>query len=393
MYGFIFGILRLLSARLKRTWVMKYCKIKLFGFLLAFAVCFAAHSAVQVEELAGDALDTVGLEKTLPFTAWGDIPFDHLRDMTLSLSAQKQSAALTDLTVRVLTQPTFITAGSWTKAQSEEWLKTRLRALLNMGQADLVLAMIKKLPAGFVSTDILKIKMDALFLLDDWQGACVIAVQNADKDAYLNKAQMLCLGLMGDKDKAMLAFDMWQEEHPQKNISAFVMGQLMDMPVKAPDKDDALTIADTYVLLQLKSPFLENAVFPLAYQRQNRRHFSGFGTAINATKLLEVWQKAGLDSETQAYRFYLVATYADLFLPDLRFIRRSALWAQPMTKQNFSPRAVFLKDKPESQITGGDLLLGLWLISQQAVDINRAFLLLGKGGLELENFVLEQMNP
>ena len=73
----------------------------------------------------------------------------------------------------------------------------------------MVLAMIKKLPAGFVSTDILKIKMDALFLLDDWQSACVIAVQNAEKDAYLNKAQMLCLGLMGDKDKAMLAFDMW----------------------------------------------------------------------------------------------------------------------------------------------------------------------------------------
>ncbi|MBO5997301.1 MAG: hypothetical protein J6P93_02105 [Alphaproteobacteria bacterium] len=374
---------------------MKYYKIKktIISCLIAFGVIFPSYAALQVEDLSGNTLDAIGLKKTLPFTSWGKIPFDKLKEMTLDLSRQKKSPALEKMLSEVLIQPTFIAPNVWTETQSVEWMETRLQALLNMSRSDLVLQLIDQLPTGFVTNRILKIKAEALLLQDNWQPACVIALQNASKDDDWGALQMFCLGLAGEKDKAQLAFDLWQEKHKKENMPSFVMGQLMDVSVKAPENKKDLTVAETYVLLQLKSAFLEDAAFPLPYQRLAERQFSGFGKAIDVKKLFEIWQKAGLDSEQQAYRFYLLVSYADLFLPDLRFIHKNGLWQNPSTKQNLLLQSVFLKDKPETQITGSDLLLGLWLLGQQTMDAGRVFLLLNKGGLDLEQFVLEQMNP
>lgn len=352
-----------------------------------------ACAAVQVEDLKGNILDSFGLKKTLPFTSWGNMPFDKLKEMTLDLSVQKKSPALEKLVSEVLVQPTYITSGTWTQKQSEEWMETRLQALLNMARSDLVVQIIEQLPDNFVTNRILKIKADALLLQDDWQHACAIALQNPGKDAYLSTMQMFCLGLMGEKDKAQLAFDLWQEKNKGENVPAFVMGQLLDVSVKEPQKVKTLTVAETYVLLQLKSPFLEKAVFPLPYQRLVEHQFSGFGNAIDVKRLFEIWEKAGLDEQQRAYRFYLVNSYTDLFLPDLRYIYKNNLWTQPQTKQTLLLQSVFLKDKPETQITGSDLLLGLWLLSKQTMDAGRVFTLLNKGGLDLEKFVLEQLNP
>lgn len=374
---------------------MKYYKIKSFviSFFITLGVLFPAYSAIQVEDLGGNTLDSVGLKKTLPFTVWGNVPFNKLKEMTLDLSSQKKSPALEKQVAEVLIQPTFITPSAWSEKQSVQWLETRLQALLNMSRSDLVLQMIEQLPPASVNKNILRIKADALLLEDDWQSACAVAIQNGSKDAYLNTLQMFCFGLMGEKDKAQLAFDLWQEEHKDENVPSFIMGQLMDVSVKAPEKIKTLTVAETFVLLQLKSPLLENAEFPLPYQKLVERQFSGFGKAIDVKKLFEVWQKAGLDEQQQMYRFYLVNSYVDLFLPNLRFIHKGGMWNLKSSKQNLLLQGIFLKDKPETQITGGDLLLGLWLLSQQTSDVERIFVLLNKGGLNMETFVLEQMNP
>ena len=356
-------------------------------------LAFPTYAAIQMEDLSGNTLDSVGLKKTLPFTLWGNVPFEKLKEMTLDLSTQKKSPALEKQVAEVLIQPTFITPSTWTEQQSVKWMETRLQALLNMSRSDLVLQMVEQLPSAFINKKILQMKADALLLEDKWQEACAIAFQNGNEDAYLNTLQMFCLGLMGEKDKAQLAFDLWQEEHKDENMPSFVMGQLMDVSVKAPQKIKSLTVAETFVLLQLKSSFLEKAEFPLPYQKLVERQFSGFGKAIDVKKLFDVWQKAGLDEQQQAYRFYLVNSYADLFLPNLRFIHKNGIWNLKLSKQNLLLQSIFLKDKPETQITGGDLLLGLWLLSQQTADVDRIFILLNKGGLNLEKFVLEQMNP
>ena len=374
---------------------MKFCKIKLF-FLGCLLICLAgpAFAFVQVEELPKQVLEAHGLDKTLPFTSWGnEMPFDVLTQITQDLASQKQSAVLANLTAAVLIQPTFMQPAGWSNVQSEEWLLIRLKALMDLGHTDKTLQIIETIPSDFVSLAILKLKMDAHFILNDWHNACKIALQNTNKDKYFAHTQMLCLGLLGEKDKALMAFDLWQEENANGKTASFVMGQLMDFPVKTPDNFDDITIADIFVLKQLNSAVLDKITLPLSYQKITARTYSGFGTAINATKLLELWEKANLSKEEQSYRFYLLSSYVDLFLPSIRFIRRDILWDFPMTKNNLSLRTMFLKDKPESQITGSDLLLGLWLLSQKSADINNALIILTKGGLHLENYVLEQLNP
>ena len=374
---------------------MKCYKIKKFivCFILVLFTASFVHAQVQVEDLKGNALDSIGLEKTLSFTSWGPIPFDKLKEMTLDLSAQKKSIALEKMVADVLIQPTFMAPNKWTEEQSTQWMEIRLQALLNMSRSDLVLQLIKRVPAAFVTKEMLRIKADALLMENNWKSACSIALQNGSKDSYLGTLQMFCLGLMGEKDKAQLAFELWQEEHKDENMPAFVMGQLMDVSVKAPERTKTLTVAEAYVLLQLKSPFLEDAVFPLPYQRLEERQLSGFGKAVDVKKLFEVWQKAGLDEQQQAYRFHLVSSYSDLFLPDLRFIHKNVLWNLPSSKQNLLLQDIFLKDKNKKQITGGDLLLGLWLLSKETANVKRVFVLLARGGLKPEPFVLEQMNP
>ena len=371
-----------------------FCKIKHF-FLGAFLTLLIvpAFAQVQVEELSDNTLDAFGLDKSLPFTSWGNMPFDVLSQITQDLAQQKQSAVLANLTAAVLIQPTFIQNTGWTQAQSKEWLNLRLKSLIDLGHADTALQMIERMPADFISSDILKLQMDAYFVLDDWHKACGIALQNVDKDKYFNQAQMLCLGVLGEQDKALMAFDLWHEENRNEKTASFVMGRLMDIPVDKPDNFDDITIADVFVLKQLKSDVLKDIDLPAGFKKLSGRTYSGFGTAINATKLLELWEKANLSKDEQAYRFYLLSSYVDLFLPGIRFISRDILWDFPMTKNNLSLRTMFLKDKPESQITGSDLLLGLWLLGQKSADINNVLMILHKGGLHLENYVLEQLNP
>ena len=75
---------------------MKFYKIKniIFAFLITLFSMNFACAAVQVEDLKGNVLDAFGLKKTLPFTSWGQVPFDKLKEMTLDLSTQKKSPAL-----------------------------------------------------------------------------------------------------------------------------------------------------------------------------------------------------------------------------------------------------------------------------------------------------------
>jgi hypothetical protein len=204
---------------------------------------------------------------------------------------------------------------------------------------------------------------------------------------------MLCLGVLGEQNKALMAFDLWKEEYPKEQIASVVMGRLMDIPIEKPDNFKDITIADVFILKQLKSEVLNEVVLPLPFQKLTGKTYSGFGSAINAAKLLELWDNANLSKEEQSYRFYLLSSYVDLFLPNIRFIRQDVLWKFPLTTHPLSLRTMFLKDKPESQITGSDLLLGLWLLSQKSTGIGNALIILSKGGLHLENYVLEQLNP
>ena len=52
-----------------------------------------------------------------------------------------------------------------------------------------------------------------------------------------------------------------------------------------------------------------------------------------------------------------------------------------------------LKDRPESSITGKDVLTALLFLDGQTVNLYEAFLLLQKSGVDVEQWALEQINP
>ena len=384
---------QLQQAVLKRFYRMMFYKIKIafLSVVLCFFCFFSVKAELQIEELNGNLTDALGVEKTLPFSAWGDLPFDDLVEITNQLSVQKKSAWLAKLTATVLMQQTFIEQNNWSEKQSQKWLLTRLNALLSLGYPAQAL-MIEQLPMTSLNKDVLKLKMDALFLTEHWQEACVIALQNASEDDYFNHVQVLCLGLLDNQDKASMAFDLWQEEHPNEKTASFVMGKLLGLELPKSDKMDNLTIADVFVLRLLNAKELDEIVLPLPYQVLPLHSYSDFGSAINTRLLFERWEKSGLSETQKAYRYYLLNVYASMFLPELHFFKNDFLWNEALLQMNFSLRSLYLKDKTETQITGSDLLLGLWLLNELSLNIQDAMIILFKGGLDLKNYVLEQIN-
>ena len=371
-----------------------FYKIKtvFLSVLLCSFVCFSVKAELQIEELSDNLTDALGVEKTLPFSVWGDLAFDDLIEITNQLSVQKKSAWLSKLTATVLMQQTFIEQSKWTKKQSEKWLLTRLNALLNLGYPSQALMMIDQLPIAALNNDFLKLKMDALFLVDQWQDACVIALQNASEDDYFNHVQVLCLGLLDNQDKASMAFNLWQEEYPDAKTASFIMGKLLGFDLPKPEQMDNLTVADVFVLRQLHAKELDEIVLPLPYQVLPLRSYSDFGNAINTHLLFERWEKSGMSETQKAYKYYLLNVYANMFLPELRFFKNDFLWNKGLLQMNFSLRSMYLKDKTETQITGSDLLVALWLINEQSLNVQDAMMILFKGGLDLKDYVLEQIN-
>ena len=371
-----------------------FYKIKLVfcTLVLGMFVWSSVKADVQIEALNDNLIDALGVEKTLPFGKWGNIAFDDLIEMTNQLSIQKKSAWLAHLTATVLMQQTFMGQSDWTDEQSKRWFLTRLNALLNMGYAKEVLVMIEKTPLSMQNNEVLKLKMDALFLTEQWQDACFLAIQKSSEDVYFNHAQMLCLGLLGDRDKALMALDLWQEEYSERKTASFVMGKLLGLNLPKPEKIDNLSVADVFILRQLNAKELEGVVLPLPYQLLPLQSYTDFGSAVNSQLLFDRWEKSKLSDEQKAYRYYLLRIYANMFIPDLRFIKNDFLWNKDALRMNFSLRSMFLKDKPETEITGSDLLLALWLLNEQSLNIQDAMMILFKGGLDLKNYVLEQIN-
>ena len=385
---------RLQAVLLKRIYLTMFCKIKKIFFCFVFAcLSFPVFSQVQVEELSESTLDLYGLNKSLAFVSWGNVPFEQLSKITKELSEQGESSVLANLTAAVLIQPTFISPSNWEKQDKENWLILRLQSLMNLGRPDLVLELIENLPNKYVSLPIKKIQMEAYFLSDDWKKGCGFSLLNASEDIYFNQMQILCLKMLDEKDKALMAFDLFREEYPdEKEKMSFVQAVLDDRLSDVTDLKN-LQLSEIFVLKHLKSPLLTEDVLPIAWKRKSVRTYSGFGNAVNVKKLFELWGKTGLSSKDQAYRFYLFSVYAKLFLPNMNFIKENAVQNISLTEQNFSLDSLLLKDKEENQITGFDLLMGLWLLSVHSLNIENALLLLNKGGLHLDNYILERLNP
>lgn len=381
--------------------LMKSCITKpLWAAAFAFGLAFAgawqsspAQSEVLIEELAENTLLGLGSENNHLFTSWGNMPVDEMMLMLKDLSQNKQSAVLSRWTAEVLKQRTSVGQSGWSQQKSAEWLDARAQTLLDLGDYRGAIALIEQLPEAQQTPKLTAVYVDALLLADQLSKACKVAHRSQGKSLYLQKTDMVCLAVLHKEKQARLAFELWQEKNQDKLFS-YIMESLLDEAPKKPKKaPQSLTVLEAFALNYLQSSLIKDVTLPAAYQILMQNKTTDFKTAVNVKKLIEMWQKKGLTPEQIDYKLYLLDTYANLYRPELRLIRKNDLFKSKDTMQVYNPRSLWLKEKPADQLTGFDLILSIWLLHHRVMSADKAFLTLGKAGFDLSEFVLEEIAP
>lgn len=363
-------------------------KIKALCFLCAFwigtSLTVKAETPV-VEELSSVYLDSLGTQKRLPFTEWGEITSHNMPTLILKMSEDRSSAWASFFLKTILTQETSIQG-----SQDGKGLILRLQALFNLGEFSDVLTMINQIPPAYQKESILQLKLNTLLMMDDWEKACALADENiARSDVFWQKAKLMCQGLLGDKDKAQLSFDLWREKKKKDGFTLLMEALLY--PPKSVEIDMPATPMEAFLMKQLgikarqEPAYLKKTKTPVSYP--------SFKSAVSVEKLLNLWQQKGLSVSKQTALLWTLNQYAQTLKPELKFIQTKSVWTLPEADGKVLLLSLFLKDKPESEITGADLLLALYFLMSSQTNLENAFLLLHKGGLDVEQWMLEQINP
>jgi len=367
---------------------MQFCKIKLLAFICCF-VCSVAGAQVVIGDMPSVDVSAYGSQKTLGFSCWGHkMPFDVLTQIVGDLGKQRHSYELAKMTAKIISQKTWIDCKDFDDVQAQKWLILRLQTLLNLGFADEVIALVKTLPALYLTPEVLQLKADAYLIQDDLDKACVVAAQNTLKTDYFTKMNIMCLALKGKTEQANLAFDMWQERQTKADVFSNAMGTFFDLPTETMAAQE-LSVLDAYLLNALHLPYDKNAL-PLPLVKFEKKYAGRFARAVNIDKLLSRWQQ--VDEKEQQYRLYLLTIYRDLFRPDLKFIRTQSLWHKASTSQKYDTKAMMLQSDANENISGSDLLLSLWLLSERIMPVETALVLLNRAGLNVESFIVEGLD-
>lgn len=357
------------------------CKIKtwVIGFALLAFPAWAGTVQPVVEELPTAYLNTLGLAKKLPFTSWGDLTLRQEKELIDAVTNQADTPVLRYMVRTVLTERTAL---SDAEKESEERFVARLEGLLRLGYPSDVLAMIDLVPAALQTEKMDEIRIEALLSLRKWQQACSFIHPRINHSGlYWQKANMMCLALKGEQDKALLAFSLWQEEQTRPLLftdlmDAFLNGSpLSRLDLSTADQTELFLMRRLGILFPERKPDLTQIV--------------PFQNAVHVERLLQNWQTAGISENERLYRLHVLFLYAQLFRPDLRFLQTQSAADHPRFQGQTSLLSFWLRDKPQSDITGADLLRALLMLSEGDVNLGNAFLILNKGGLDVEAWVLE----
>ena len=348
---------------------MKHFIFDFFAFLL---ICCGAF-AQQIEELPSDYIDTVGAQKQLSFVRWGDYPEKSLEQAFIAFSKSSLSPVTRDILIRVLTEKTSLYAPS---GKEGAWLDLRLKMLENAGGKKALAKMLPVLPPQKAD----KIRSDVLFSNGDWEKGCAFVQDQPEA----SEEKLLCTALVSSNEEAELMYELAMEKNELSSMNkALVKGLLEKSPKPARFSEKSLSPLQRFVAETLGwvSPQPEPEV-PL---------YAPFGHAVHLKKMQTLWAKE--PPEHQNYRWMVLMTYVSLFRPDIQFVGDKNFGPLNKTAGKINPLSVKLKDRPQSDITGKDVLTALLFLDGQTVNLYEAFLLLQKSGVDVEQWALEQINP
>lgn len=224
-------------------------------------------SDVIVESLPDLTTNTLGIVPTSNPMLWSGTPIADLSELFRQVGETNLSPAERKLVSHLLSID--ISGGTLNDPQgiagNAEFLKERLQTLFDLGEFDTVSEMISRIPESDVKGDILKIKINTLLLKGETQNACDLLENTADEsDTYINKMRISCFLAKEEKNKAVLAYDIYQEKTGDTTslFATLAENALREIPTDLPP--NAVLAPEEIYLASL------NKKLPIDFNKQTR---------------------------------------------------------------------------------------------------------------------------
>ena len=282
--------------------------ISLFSLLPARAQDFKSEVAVEsLPELSANVLGTIPTKNP---RLWSGTPADKLLETLEKTGKANLSPALRAL-VTYLLQLDITGAGfndSQNILQSDQFFVARLKTLERQGEWDIVLNLIEKVPETEITNEIKQIKATVLLMKGLVKEACQLQEElaeakneNGESVSNIEADKMLisCFLAKEEKDKAVLAYDLFQDAHPDadSDFTALADMTLRELPVELPE-NLVLSPSNVYLYASVKNPTLN-----IALQTREVKKILSDLPATDIILRIRLGEQIGLDL-TELQRLY-----------------------------------------------------------------------------------------
>ncbi len=242
----------------------------IIGIFSLFPVCAQDFkSEVQVESLPELSANVLGTIQTKNPQLWSGTPSDKLLE-TIEKIGKADLSPATRALVTYLLQLDITGAGfndSQNLMQSDRFFIARLKALEQQGEWDIVLKLIEKVPETEITNEIKQIKATVLLMKGLVKEACQLQEElteakneNGESVSSIEADKMLisCFLAKEEKDKAVIAYDLFQDAHPDADSTFTKLADmtLRELPVELPE-NLVLSSGDVYLYALVKNPKLD----------------------------------------------------------------------------------------------------------------------------------------
>jgi len=224
--------------------------------------------AVTVDRLGAVDPDSVGLignpQGGLGVDLWRGTSRSVAAGLLQALPAPLESPALRRLERRLLLTTATAPEG---KAEDGPLLLHRAQKLLDLGDAQAAIELVRAAPTGLANERIARIEVEGLFLGNDNAGACARArgVVGDYQGSYWQQALAYCLALAGDSEKAAMIADLLRERGAETPPAFFAL-----MDAVSGDRNARIPAVDEPTALLLSMMRTANRKLPDSMAQSSR---------------------------------------------------------------------------------------------------------------------------
>ena len=301
-------------------------------------------AGVIVDSLPELTLNTLGIMPTTNPSLWAETPTAVLIDLIRQVGQTDLSPAERQFVVQLLSLD--VTGTQFNDAEGKlgesGFLKERLQALFNMGEWENVLKLIDLIPETDISDDILKIKVNTLLLKGDTQNACTLIEEKESEldTAYVDKMRIACFLAKEEKEKAVLAFDIYQEKTGDTESLFAILGEnaLHEIPTSLP-KNAILSPEDIYLAALNKNPNIDWS----KQLRAIKMTLADLPTT-NIPLRIALAEQSGLPLEAMKKIYRLPLFDSDLKDENNRSVKRASLYQKIMQSVDNKQKSVLIHE-------------------------------------------------